>query len=228
VTSASFSPDSQWVVTASGGGEVRVCEAQSGRPVNLPLKQSLGFSFANFSPDSKWIVTDWDDGTARIWDVIVRDSSAPAWLGRLAESAGGKLLANGRLEADSKTLADLRSDLEGMTGTGDLDRFGRWYYGDPSKRTLGPLSPVTVPVFVAKGTDSHNPRLLELTLNADAGDALALAEFARLEFNVNKDVARFHIGVALRYATLDGPPSVLDRVKETAKAIGVDDFSMSR
>ncbi|HEX5754497.1 MAG TPA: hypothetical protein VFZ09_50400, partial [Archangium sp.] len=67
VSSAAFSPDGKWVVTASSDGTARVWSADGkGEPVVLRGHES-GVSSAAFSPDGKWVVTASEDKTARVW-----------------------------------------------------------------------------------------------------------------------------------------------------------------
>jgi WD40 repeat protein len=69
VYSASFSPDGQRIVTASGDETARVWDAATGKPIGEPLKGHEGVVLgAAFSPDGKRIVTASADKTARVWD----------------------------------------------------------------------------------------------------------------------------------------------------------------
>ncbi len=71
MTSAAFSPNGRFVVTASGDGVARVWDWQS-RPeapisVMRPAFPQALFSAA-FSPDGEFVVTAGSDGTARVWN----------------------------------------------------------------------------------------------------------------------------------------------------------------
>jgi WD40 repeat protein/energy-coupling factor transporter ATP-binding protein EcfA2 len=69
VYSAAFSPDGKRIVTASQDKTARVWDAETGKPIGVPLRghEDVVYSAA-FSPNGKRIVTaSWDD-TARIWD----------------------------------------------------------------------------------------------------------------------------------------------------------------
>jgi len=68
VTSAAFSPDGKWVVTASDDGTARVWDAKSGAPVSRPLRHAGPIHHVEFSPNGTSVVTASDDGSARIWD----------------------------------------------------------------------------------------------------------------------------------------------------------------
>ena len=67
VTSASFSPDGKYIVTASWDNTARIWSAKDGAPVGEPMKHDDYVISASFSPDGKYIVTASGDKTARIW-----------------------------------------------------------------------------------------------------------------------------------------------------------------
>ena len=69
VTSAGFSHDGRWVVTASKDRTARVWEVATGREVMLLRGHTKGVTAAAFSPDDQWVVTASLDDTARVWDV---------------------------------------------------------------------------------------------------------------------------------------------------------------
>jgi hypothetical protein len=72
VTSAQFSPDGRWVVTASKDYTARVWDATTGRAVGEPMKHGGVVHSAQFSPDGRRVVTASEDNTARLWDVSTR------------------------------------------------------------------------------------------------------------------------------------------------------------
>ena len=76
VNSASFSPDGQWLATASLDHTVRLLNLQNYSDARL-LTDHEGFVYnANFSPDGRWLATASRDGTARLWNL--QDDSSKA------------------------------------------------------------------------------------------------------------------------------------------------------
>jgi len=68
VYEASFSPDGDWIVTASSDNTAKVWDAHSGTP-RLQLRGHIqGISSASFSPDGKNLATGSPDGKVRLWD----------------------------------------------------------------------------------------------------------------------------------------------------------------
>jgi WD40 repeat protein/tRNA A-37 threonylcarbamoyl transferase component Bud32 len=69
VTDVEFSPDGQWVVTASDDNTARVWNAVTGElRFPMPLRHSYHIYRATFSPDGHRIVTASGDKTAKVWD----------------------------------------------------------------------------------------------------------------------------------------------------------------
>jgi WD40 repeat protein len=67
LTSASFSPDGQRIITASRDTTARVWDT-TGKPLAELKGHTDALTNANFSPDGQRIVTASDDKTARVWD----------------------------------------------------------------------------------------------------------------------------------------------------------------
>jgi WD40 repeat protein len=63
-----FSPDGNWILTASMDHTARIWDAKNGKPIAQPMKHDKPVNSAQFSPDGKRIVTASNDHTARIWD----------------------------------------------------------------------------------------------------------------------------------------------------------------
>jgi WD40 repeat protein len=156
VLRSSFSPNSQWVLTASQDGVAQVWDAltgvEAGRPFNHTnaAAQSLPVRVA-FTTDGKWILTAWQDengnGVAQAWEVRIQEapivtSTAPAWLIQLAEIAGGEQLDNHSVlqpTPSDEDSAQLRHTLLGLGGSDPVDQFGRWLASEPRSRAISPL-----------------------------------------------------------------------------------------
>jgi WD40 repeat protein len=70
ITSAQFSPNGRWIVTASTDHTARIWDARSGQPLTEPMIHSNMVYSAQFSPDGTRIVTGCRNGTARVWDAV--------------------------------------------------------------------------------------------------------------------------------------------------------------
>src|SRR5207248_6349041 len=70
VTSAAFSPDGKFVVTAGAEKDktARIWDAATGEVVRIFEGHRDGITCAIFSPDGAHVVTTSKDGTARVWD----------------------------------------------------------------------------------------------------------------------------------------------------------------
>jgi WD40 repeat protein len=157
---STFSPNSQWVLTASQDGVAQVWDAMTGVEAARPMKrtesaaESLPIRVA-FTSDGKWIVTAWqnlDQNEAPLgWEVRLEEAPifgarAPQWLIQLAEIAGGEQLdSNGVLQptpTDTDSTVDatqLRKTLLGLTAGNPVDQFGKWLATDPHSRAISPL-----------------------------------------------------------------------------------------
>jgi hypothetical protein len=155
---STFSPNSEWVLTASQDGVAQVWDAltgvEAGRPIEpaVTAAQSLPVR-ATFTSDGKWILTAWqhlDQKEAPVeWEVRLREAPmvtgrAPAWLIQLAQIAGGELLdSHGVLQPtpSDEDSTQLRQTLLGLGGSDPVDQFGKWLASDPRTRAISPLDP---------------------------------------------------------------------------------------
>jgi WD40 repeat protein len=76
IWSAAFSPDDQFIVTASEDGTARVWELLTGQTVAIFRGHTARVASAAFSPDGHSITTASADGTARIWEVMGNEIAA--------------------------------------------------------------------------------------------------------------------------------------------------------
>lgn len=153
---STFSPNSEWVLTASQDGVAQVWDALTGIEAGRAIKrveaaaQSLPVR-ATFTNDGKWILTAWqneDQNEAPMgWEVHLDEApivtrSAPAWLIQLAEIAGGEQLdTHGVLQPtpSDEDSTQLRQTLLGLSGSDPVDDFGKWLASDPLSRAISPL-----------------------------------------------------------------------------------------
>ena len=153
---STFSPNSEWLLTASQDGVAQVWDARTGVEAGMPIKRTAATAQslpvrAAFTSDGKWILTAWqnvDQNEAPTgWEVRLDEapivtSSAPAWLIQLAEIAGGEQLdTHGVLQPtpSDKDSTQLRQSLLGLSGSDPVDEFGKWLASDPRSRAISPL-----------------------------------------------------------------------------------------
>ncbi|NIP92990.1 MAG: hypothetical protein GWO24_05835, partial [Akkermansiaceae bacterium] len=67
IKTVDYSPNGQWVLTASNDRRAQIWDAQTGLPIGLPMLHNDGLLDAVFSPDSRRIATCSRDGMARVW-----------------------------------------------------------------------------------------------------------------------------------------------------------------
>ncbi|HYO64094.1 MAG TPA: hypothetical protein VER08_10720 [Pyrinomonadaceae bacterium] len=67
IYSVEFSPDGNYVVTASADGTARVWDAQTGQRLAVLRRHFDEVNTASFSPDGNYVVTASDDKTAYLW-----------------------------------------------------------------------------------------------------------------------------------------------------------------
>jgi dipeptidyl aminopeptidase/acylaminoacyl peptidase len=93
VNAAQFSPDGNYIITASDDNTARIWETASGKLLHTLKKHADYVISAQFSPDGKYITTASYDNTARIW-----------------ETASGKLLHTLKKHNESVTSAQFSPD----------------------------------------------------------------------------------------------------------------------
>ncbi|MBO5956262.1 MAG: WD40 repeat domain-containing protein [Bacteroidales bacterium] len=68
VSSASFSPDGRYVVTASGDHTSKLWSVESGDCL-MTMEHNIDVNSASFSPDGRYVVTASSDKTSKLWSV---------------------------------------------------------------------------------------------------------------------------------------------------------------
>ena len=84
ITSAAFSPNGRYIVTASQQGTVRLWEVESGDPFGIRLAYEGGIIptilHVAFSPDGRRFIAISGDGKARLWDFETGEAlHTPDW-----------------------------------------------------------------------------------------------------------------------------------------------------
>jgi WD40 repeat protein len=74
ITSALFSEDGKFIVTASKDKTIRIWDASSGECLHTLIGHSSEVTSALYSPDGKFIISTSNDKTARLWDATSGDS----------------------------------------------------------------------------------------------------------------------------------------------------------
>jgi hypothetical protein len=156
VLGCTFSPNSEWLLTASQDGVAQVWDALTGVEAARPIKRTAVTAEslpvrAAFMSDGKWILTAWQNldqnETPQGWGVGLEEApivtgSAPAWLIQLAEIAGGEQLDNNGVLQPTPPDEDstqLRQTLLGLGDSDPVDAFGKWLASDPGSRAISPL-----------------------------------------------------------------------------------------
>jgi hypothetical protein len=162
VYTAAFSPDGRRVVTASGDQTAQVWDAATGQAIGAPLRHEERVYTAGFSPDGRRVVTASEDRTARVWDVLFGSPEAASLLAEIAEAVGGYEVTDlgtpALLQARNQKLLKVRESAKrGQHGDGTAAALMHWFFRDPWKRTISPLSEITVPEYIQQlldqGTD---------------------------------------------------------------------------
>ena len=81
VSSAQFSPDGKWLLTASEDNTARLWDATTGQALGKPMQHEPAVKSARFSPDGRWLVTASLGARARLWEGgSVEESASKAGL----------------------------------------------------------------------------------------------------------------------------------------------------
>jgi len=95
VTSAAYSPDGQFIVTASSDGTARIWNAVTGQEVHTLNGHSGYVTSAAYRPDGQFIVTASLDGTARIWNAATGEQVLPPLSGHTGRVRSAAYSPNG-------------------------------------------------------------------------------------------------------------------------------------
>ena len=122
VTSASFSPDGQRIVTASDDHTAKVWDAATGKELLTLTGHVDSVTSASFSPDGKRIVTASEDETAKVWDAatgkeVVTLTGHSSWVESASFSPDGKRIVTASADNTAKVW-DAATGKELITLTG--------------------------------------------------------------------------------------------------------------
>jgi len=125
VRDIAYSPDGQWLVTASEGHTARIWRAITGKSMAV-LPHEVEVIWATFSGDGRWIVTGDMDKVIRVWDAASRMQVSkidvrPKELLSIAFSADGNFLVTVSFEEHTAEVFETRTgarvaELTGHTG----------------------------------------------------------------------------------------------------------------
>lgn len=153
---ARFSPDERFIVTSCKDRVVRVWHVETGALVSRTA------AFPEPNPEI-WVTRDnrkalvLSAGRVWLWPMPPAEPVIPGWLPELAEAvAGARLDADGNMEeVSSGELQTLRSQLTSLPGTGDFDRFARWFVADRAVRPLSPETTLTRAGLIGRLLDGN-------------------------------------------------------------------------
>jgi WD40 repeat protein len=104
---AIFSPDGDWIVTASDDQTAQVWDAATGKQVGAPLRHKDIVNSVAFSPDGRHIVTASDDETARVWHAATGKAADITLRVQTPDPDSAKISSDGRrmlVRVDESTL----------------------------------------------------------------------------------------------------------------------------
>lgn len=114
IAKVAFSPDGQWIASASADATIKIWEASTGNLAHELKGHLAGISTVSWSPDSLTIASGSDDKTIRLWDVTTGKPYPKPWKGHhnyvysIAFSPKGNVLVSGSFD-EAVFLWDVRA-----------------------------------------------------------------------------------------------------------------------
>ena len=130
-------------------------------------------------PDGTRVITASWDMTARVWDITVDQSLAPAWVSSLFDQIAGQHLGD---EASSPAKI---TEVVRLPSVNDFQetraKFAKWITGDRGTRTISPLSSETIPQYIDRRLTFDSEDAINEAFIANPLDPLVLIAKAGLE-----------------------------------------------
>jgi WD40 repeat protein len=179
VTDADFSSNGEAVLTTCYKS-VRLWKTANGMPLSDPITPSDKEQVAHALIGPNGEIVTVAGKALQVWDQFPSPVPAPKWLPDLAEAIGGSRISDsGELKpVFPELLASLKAQLSAPTGTDYWSRVGRWYFSDPSSRSISPQSDVPLPDYVHHLIDSGTDDSLAEAQRAGAQNTDWLTEIA--------------------------------------------------
>jgi hypothetical protein len=213
VYSAEFSPNGRWVVTASRDHKIRIWEAETGKPVSVPIKHQGETKLARFSPDGQRIMVG-SNSYLETWEVPQFTEISRGFTEFLERVSGYAVNSKNTLQSKYKdfTISELRDWVAKATNLTQENRaFIDWWLSDPIERTVTPTSKKTVKEQLQNLIDRETIASLNEALDYYPGHPMALAKLAAATWREAKtdqqDDVRPRVALwanlALKYASDD-------------------------
>ena len=183
VKRAEFSPDATRVFTLTAGGTGQIWDPGTGFKLSEPLDLGGDIETVKFTPDGLRVcMEDERENPVFLCDALSNPAFNPAWLCELAEALTARFASSVTSPGSSATarLLEMRDSLLGRPAQDPLWAWGRWFFADRGRRTISPLSSVTVPEYVAWLLKTEDEEPLRKAVRLVPTNALALVRLGAI------------------------------------------------